>query len=128
MNTILRLMLVTMLIIVATPSYSAEVVQIFNCQQDDDATDEQIKAVAVEWLKAAKKMKGGDQIEVYLRFPVVGHMGENDFTFVIKAPSLVEWGVFMNEYEESKLQEIDDKIDELCDCPDSSLWEIEKLE
>ena len=128
MNTIVRLMLVFMLMIVAAPAYSAEVVQIYDCEQDEDATDEDIKALAAEWLKAAKKMKGGERLEVYIRHPIVAQIGENDFTFVLRAPSLEEWGVFTSGYEGSALEIIDDKLDEFCDCPGSTLWEIEKLE
>ena len=38
MNTILRLMLVAMLIIVATPAFSAEATQMWTCELEDDAT------------------------------------------------------------------------------------------
>ena len=128
MNSIVRLILVFMLMIVAAPAYAAEVVQIYDCEMLEGATDGDIKALAMEWLKAARKMKGGERLEVHVRHPVVGQMGENDFTFVLTAPSLEEWGMFASGYKGSALEEIDDKLDELCDCPDSSLWEIEKLE
>jgi hypothetical protein len=128
MKTIVGLMLVFMLMIVTTPAYTAEVVQIYNCEQDEDATDGAIKALAAEWLKAAKKMKGGERLEVYIRHPIVGQMGEKDFTFVLRAPSLEEWALFTSGYEGSELEIIDDKLDELCDCPGSTLWEIQKLE
>jgi hypothetical protein len=36
-------------------------------------------AVASAWLKAAKAMKGGENMEVYLNFPTAAYMGENDF-------------------------------------------------
>ena len=128
MNTIVRLMLVFMLMIVAAPAYSAEVVQIYDCEMLEGATDDDIKAVAAEWFKAAKKMKGGERLEVYVRHPIVGQMGEKDFSFVLRAPTLEEWGVFTSGYEGSELEIIDDKLDEFCDCPGSTLWEIEKLE
>ena len=128
MNTVVRLMIVFMLMIVATPAFSAEVIQIYDCEMFESATDDDIKAVAAEWLKAAKKMKGGERLDVYVRYPIVGHMGENDFTFIIKAPSLEEWGVFTSGYKGSALEEIDDKLEELCDCPDSALWDIERVE
>ena len=128
MNSIVRLILVFMLMIVAAPAYAAEAVQIYDCEMLEGATDGDIKALAMEWLKAARKMKGGERLEVRVRYPVVGKMGENDFTCVLTAPSLEEWGVFTSGYKGSALEEIDDKLDELCDCPDSSLWEIEKLE
>ena len=128
MKTLVGLMLIFMLMILAAPAHYFEVVQIYNCEQNEDATDGDVKAVAAEWLKAAKKMRGGERIEVYVRHPIVGHMGERDFTFVLRAPSLEQWSMFMSGYKDSALEEIDDKLDELCDCPDSSLWEIEKLE
>ncbi|MGD8973287.1 MAG: hypothetical protein PVJ56_08290 [Desulfobacterales bacterium] len=128
MRTIVGLMFVFMLMIVAAPAYAAGVVQIYNCEQDEDATDGAIKALAAEWLKAAKKMKGGERLEVYIRHPIVGLMGEKDFTFVLRAPSLEEWALFTSGYEGSELEIIDDKLDELCDCPGSTLWEIQKLE
>jgi hypothetical protein len=128
MNTIVRLMLVFMLMIVAAPAYAAEVVQIYDCEMLEGATDEDIKAVAAEWLKAAKKMKGGERLEVYVRHPIVGKIGENDFSFVLRAPSIEEWAVFTSGYEDSALEIIDDKLDEFCACPGSTLWEIEKLE
>jgi len=127
MNTIVRLMLVFMLMLAAAPAYSAEVIQIYNCEMNEDATDDDIKAVAAEWLKAAKKIKGGEQLELHLRYPVVGQMGEKDFSFVLIAPSLEQWGLFASGYKDSALEEIDDKFDALCDCPDSSLWEIEEV-
>ena len=128
MNTFVRLMIVFMLMIVATPAFSAEVIQMYDCEMLEGATDDDIKTVAAEWFKAAKKMKGGERLEVYVRRPIVGQMGENDFTFVLKAPTLEEWAVFTNGYEDSPLEIIDDKVDELCTCPGSTLWEIEKLE
>ena len=73
-------------------------------------------------------MKGGERIEVYIRHPIVAQIGENDFTFVLRVPSLEEWSVFTSGYEGSALEIIDDKLDELCDCPGSTLWEIQKLE
>ena len=134
MNTKMRLtfvslaMLVFMLMFVAAPAYSAEVIQIFHCQQDEDATDKDVAAAASEWLKAAKTMKGGDQLEASLHFPVVAHMGEYDFLFVIKAPSMEKWGMFMDGYNGSPAQEIDKKkFDNICACPDSSLWEPVKV-
>ena len=46
-------------------------------------------------------MKVGENLELYLHFPVIASMGETDFAFVLVAPSLAEWGVFMEGYEGS---------------------------
>jgi hypothetical protein len=129
MKTIVGLMLVSMLmIVVAVPAYAVEVIQVFDCEMDEDATDDAIMALAMEWVKAAKKMKGGEHLEVTMHQPIVGEMGKKDFIFLLKAPSLEEWAVFTDGYTDSVLEEIDDKLEELCDCPDSALWDIEKVE
>jgi len=129
MKTIVGLMLVSMLmIVVAVPAYAGEIIQAFYCEMDEDATDDAIMALAKEWVTAAKKMKGGEHLEVSMHRPIVGKMGDKDLIFLIKAPSLEEWAVFVAGYKDSVLEEIDDRLDELCDCPDSDLWDIEKIE
>ena len=128
MNKIVLFMLVFMLVIVAAPAYSNEVIQIYECQMLEGATDDDIRAVSAEWLKAAKKMKGGEQLVAHVRYPIVGKLAESDFSFILSVPSLEEWSAFTSGYEGSELEIIDDKMDKFCDCPNSSLWEIEKLE
>jgi len=128
LNTVVRLMIVSMLMIVAAPAYSGSAMQIFHCEQDDDATDEDIDKIASEWLKAAKGMKGGEQLEAYLRYPIAAGAGEHDFTFVLIAPSFEEWGVFTDGYEGSPAQDVDEKWNELADCLDSTVWESQKVE
>ena len=127
-NTIMRLMLVSLLTMVAAPAYSDSVLDIFMCQQDEDATEEDLVAIASKWLKAVKGTKGGAQMDLYLRFPVVAEMGENDFAVVLVAPSLEEWARFVEGVEESEVGNLEEKFDELADCPDNSLWDIVKVE
>jgi hypothetical protein len=128
MKTAIHLILVSIFLIAAGPVYSGSIVQIFHCEQDADATEEQLEAVASEWLKAARGMKGGEQLQLYLRYPVVADMGEYDFAFVIQAPSLEVWGKFHDSYPGSEASKVDDKFHELADCPDSALWEGIKVE
>ena len=93
------------------------------CDQDDEATDEQLEELASEWLKRAKEIKGGDKLEAYLRFPIAANVGEHDFAFVLVAPSFEEWGAFTDAYEGSAAQEIDEELNELADCTKSTIWE-----
>jgi hypothetical protein len=123
LNKVTRLVIVSALLVAATPAYSGLATQIFFCQQDDEATDEQVEAIASEWLKAAKGVKGGGQLEAYLRFPIAANAGEHDFAFVLVAPSFEEWGMFTDAYEGSPAQEIDAKFNELADCTQSTIWE-----
>ena len=134
MKTIVRLMLVVMLMIVpmlmivAAPAYAGEATQMWRCELDDDITEEEVIANAQEWLKAAKTMKGGENLEAYAYFPVaVNNMGETDMIFMVTAPSFAEWGMFWDSYVGSPAAGAD-KENDLVDCPNSALWEAFKVE
>jgi len=127
MKTIIRLVIVSLMMVIAAPAYSESFSTFLKCEQDDDASSQDLQAVASKWLKAAKQMKGGDKLEVYLHFPVVAQMGETDFAFVLVAPSLAEWGVFMDGYEGSAAQGFDKEWDELAACPNSALFRSVKI-
>lgn len=128
MKTIIRLVIVSLLLLVTAPAYSGSAIQVFSCQQDENATEAQLEAVASAWLKAAKQMKGGENLEVYLNYPAAAQMGEDDFLFILIAPTFAEWGVFMDGYKDSPASKVDAEMGDLADCPDSSLWESEKIE
>jgi hypothetical protein len=116
-------MIVSTLLVFAAPAYSGSAMQIFLCNQDDDATDEQVVEIASEWLKGAKATKGGEDMEAWVRYPIAANIGEHDFALVVISPSFQEWGTFTDAYEGSPAQEIDDKFNELADCTESTLWE-----
>jgi hypothetical protein len=122
MKTLLRLMIISMFMLVAAPAY-AEAIQIFNCEYEGDATEDDVLVFAEKWLAAAKTMKGGENLQVYLRYPVAASVDDVDFKFVLVTPDFAEWGAFTDAYDLSKLQEIDDELDKVADCDDASLWE-----
>ena len=121
MKTTLRLIAFSLMMLIAIPAFSASFSTIFKCEQDDDATQAALEAVASKWLKDARTMKGGKNLKAYLHYPVVAQMNEADFSFVIVAPSLKEWGEFMDGYKGSAAQKHDAEWDELAACPDNAL-------
>jgi len=127
MKTIVGLMLVSMLMIVSTPAFSGVATQMWKCAMDGDISEDEVIANAGEWLKAAKTMKGGEQLEAQVYFPVaVNAIGEADVWFVVTAPSFEEWGKFWDNYEGSPAAEVDDRNKKVV-CPDSALWESVKI-
>ena len=116
-------MMIVALLAFAAPAYSGSAMQIFLCTQDDETTDEQVDEIAAAWLKAAKGMKGGENLQGYLRFPIAADIGQHDFVFVLIAPSFAEWGAFTDAYEGSPAEDVDDKFDEVADCTKSTMWE-----
>jgi hypothetical protein len=124
MKTLIRLMIISLFMIVASPVY-AEAIQIFNCEYEGDATEEDVFEMAGKWLAAAKTLKGGENLQIVVRFPVAASVDDVDFKFVLVTPTFAEWGQFTDAYEASKLQEIDDELFKVADCNDASMWEGE---
>ncbi len=128
MKTIVGLMLVSMLMIVAAPAYSDVAVQMWKCELDETASEQDVKDLSEKWLKAAKTMKGGENLEAYVYFPVaVNNMGATDMIFMVTAPSFAEWGMFWDSYVGSPAAAAD-KENDLVDCPNSAVWEAFKVE
>ena len=128
MKTIVGLMLISMLMIVASPAYSGGVaMQMWKCELDENASEQDVKDKTSKWLKAAKTMKGGENLEAFVFFPVaVNNMGATDMIFTVTAPSFAEWGMFWDSYAGSPAAATDNEND-LVDCPDSALWESFKV-
>ena len=128
MKTIVGLVLASMLMIVTAPAFSGgAAMQMWKCEMDDDASEQDVKDRAAEWLKAAKSMKGGENFQAYVYFPVaVNNMAETDLIFTVIAPSFAEWGMFWDSYAGSAVAAADKK-NELVDCPNSAVWESFKV-
>ena len=126
MKAFLTLMIVSVFMFIASPVH-AEAIQIFNCEYEGDATEDDVFDMAGKWLAAAKTLKGGENLQVIVRFPVAASVDDIDFKFVLVTPTFAEWGDFTDAYEASKLQEIDDELYKIADCNDASLWEGEAV-
>jgi hypothetical protein len=128
MKTATRSILVSLLLIIAGPAYSEtlQAIQIFRCEFNDEATEEdEVLALAAAWLKAAKQTPGGANMRLVIRFPIADGAGsESDFTWLISTPTFAEWGKFTDAYDGSPVAKVDDELfANLADCGDSSMWE-----
>jgi hypothetical protein len=127
MKTFTQSLLVSIFIIIAAPAFSdpgPQAVQIFVCEFNDDATADQVLEMSSHWLEAARKTKGGKNLDLAIRFPIAeGAAGEGDFRFVIVTPTFAEWGEFTDAYEGSEVSKVDDKFNDLADCGGSTIWE-----
>jgi len=128
MRVVIQLMIISLMMIIAAPAWSDSALHIITCEQDEETTDEQVEAIASEWLKAAKAVKGGENLDLYLNFPVAAKVGEIDVAMMLIAPSFAEWGAFMDNYPGSAAEAIDDKYEDDLDCGNGTLWESVKVE
>ena len=122
MKTLIRLAIISLFMLMASPVY-AEAIQIFNCEYEGDATEDDVFGMSSKWLAAAKTIEGGENIQIAIRFPVAASVDDIAFKFVLIAPNFAEWGKFTDNYSASKLQEIDDELFKVANCGESSIWE-----
>ena len=132
MNAIMRWTIVSVMMSVmmfaAAPASSAIASQMWKCEMGPETTEEQVEEAAKKWLKAARQMDGGDQLQAFVFFPVaVNVAGNMDFMFIVTAPSFAEWGKFWDEYQVSDAADSDQANADV-DCPDSALWQSVKVE
>ena len=128
MKILVKLVLISMVMIFAAPAYSGVATQMWKCEMDDDASEQDIIAKSAKWLKAAKKLNGGERLEAYVYFPVAANnMGETDLVFTVTAPSFEEWGKFWDAYGGSEAAKIEVENEEQVVCPDSAVWESFKV-
>ncbi len=128
MRVLMRLMFVSILMMVAAPAWSDAALHIVTCEQDDDVTDEKLEAITAEWFKAAKAIKGGENLELYMNFPIAAKAGEVDVAMMLVSSSFAEWGTFMDNYPGSAAEAIDEKYEDDLDCGNGALWESVKIE
>ena len=128
MNKLFRLMIISVLLLVAAPTWADDVRHVYHCVQEPEAHDDALAEIASEWLAAARGMKGGENIEVFVHFPVAADVGEVDFLFVVVAPTFEEMGMFLHAYDGSPLEEIDDRFDQLASCANSGFWDSITIE
>jgi len=130
MNRNLPWMFVAVMVMAVAPAFAGgKATQMWKCELDDDATEEQVVEAAQEWLAAAKTMKGGKNLEAYVYFPVaVNNNGESDLIFVVVAPTFKEWGEFWDGYKGSPAAKLDKAHQDFIVAPDSGLWESIKVE
>jgi len=129
MNRVVGLMLVSVMLIVAAPAFAEKASQMWKCEMDNEVTEDQVIAMAKEWVKAAKSVEGGENLKGYVRFPVaVNAMGEFDVFFEVVFPTFEEWGKFWDNYSGSEAAKSEDRNAEAgVICPDSAVWERESL-
>ena len=122
-KTIVQSVLISTLVMVAAPAHSANAWQVVDCGLEDGKTEVDVIAAAKKWLKAARTMKGGEELRVSIHFPMAAASGDSDFKLIVKAPSFAAWGTFWDGFEGSPAHKVDQETDEILSCASSRLFE-----
>ena len=108
-------------------SANADVVQVYKCTLNDGKTSDDVIKASSAWLTAAKSMKGGGELKVYVEFPLAASPVPDGFNFVMIAPDAESWGVFQGGYESSAAAKAYEAWYETAQCSGSSLWKSTKV-
>jgi len=115
-----------LMMLASGPVFAGKAMQMWNCGMEDDVTEAQVKAQAKEWVKEARKVDGGENLEAYMLFPVaVNAAGDTDLVLVVTMPTFAEWGKFWDAYPNSDIAAHEQG---LIFCPDSVVWQSVKLD
>ncbi len=127
-KNIVRLVLASTLMVAAAPAFSGVAMQMWRCEIVGDASEEDIIAHAAKWLKAARSLKGGENLQAAVHFPVaVNATDKIDMLFTVTAPTFEEWGRFWDSYVESDAAGLENEH-KLTICPNSVIWQSYKVE
>ena len=127
-KAVLPILLASTLMTAAAPAFSGVAMQMWRCEMLEGATEEDVIQHAAEWLKAARAMKGGKNLQAAVHFPVaVNSNNKVDMLFTLTAPTFAEWGQFWDSYSSAPDDAINDD-NKLTVCPNSVVWQSYKIE
>ena len=108
--------------------YADNIVQVWECNLRDGKSSEDLTAVTTAWTKAARSMKGGSEIDVFLETPLVAAGGAGAFNFVMVIPDATSWGTFNDGYDGSAANNADEAWNMVASCSKSSLYSSAEIE
>lgn len=118
-------LIVAALVAGTTPAAANDFDHAWSCQLLPGQSLADARAVSAAWLQAARSMRGGEQLGVHIRYPIVVGEGADRFEFVVRAPSLEAWGAFYDGYDpDSPVGKADEAFAAVASCSGSSVWEI----
>ena len=123
-RTAITLLLAGVVTAFAAPAGANEFDHVWECELKAGKTLDEARAVSRAWLAAARSMEHGERLQAYIRYPIIVGDSENRFDFVVRAPSLAEWGAFYDRYDDgTAVADADLKFAEVAVCSGSTMWE-----
>ena len=120
---LIALLTASVMLLFTASAFADSVVHIWTCELNDGKTGDDVVAASSAWLKVAKSMEGGEDLELYLEFRIAANVGDDSFNFVLIAPDEKTWGVWYGATDpDSAMQDANTAWYEVAACSGSSLW------
>ena len=109
----------------STNAQATDFEHVWSCELLPGQGLDDARAAAADWLRAAHSMPGGNEIRVSLRWPIAVAESAERFEFVLRMPSLEDWGRFYDRYDPgSPVGKADEAFARVASCSGSTLWEV----
>jgi hypothetical protein len=99
-----RVLVVVLLLFIAVPVQATTLVQVFPCTINEGNTEEDVAVYIAEYLKSARSIKGGADMEIYINSAVAPK--STDIEIVTIFPSFAAWGHFIDDLPGSPITEL----------------------
>ncbi len=99
--------------------------QVWRCQLNDNISEEEVMARAVEWKAAATKVPGGEGLSQSIMFPVAAGADGlgTDILYTVQWKSFSHFGEWWDNYNDSDAAALEGQT---MTCHGSGLWEREE--
>ena len=109
--------------LLVAPAFADNVLHLWECEIEKDASLEQLIDVSKQWTAAVQSIDGAGEIVAYLDIPIAGDAESGEFMFVMVAPSAAAWAAYMDGYGGSEAEALEEEWDKVASCSESSMWE-----
>jgi len=130
-TNILSTLTALLMISFTATAYADSVLNIWSCKLNDEKTQDDLMKASSAWLKIAKGMDGGSDINAFVDYAIFSSTANSEpgsFSFVLMTPDLKSWAALFNDYPDSPLGKADQAWGEVATCSDSSLLSSIEIE
>jgi hypothetical protein len=120
---------ITVSMMFSASAFADSVLHIWRCQINAGKTVADVTSESVDWLAAARNVEGGEDLAVYLGWPIAANVGDGSFNFVMSVADEETWGAWYgNEAASDSMGAANLAWSEVATCSSSSMWYSDELE
>jgi hypothetical protein len=121
------LLAIVIMFLFTAPAFGDSIVHTWTCKLHDGKSMDDMVDASSAWLKVVKSLKGGENVKLFLEFPIAANNVDGTFNFVVVAdepgPMAITWGLTSDIFEATT-----DTWWEFAACSGSSLWQSIEVE
>jgi len=109
------------------PAFGDSIVHTWTCKLHDGKSMDDMVDASSAWIKVVKSAEGGENVKLFLEFPIAANTVDGTFNFVVVAdelgPMAITWSLTSDI-----LADAEDTWWEFAACSGSSLWQSIEIE